>query len=133
LMLSSKGRMDIFKTLSPFMIIFDQDGKPLASNIELNGKIPVPPIGVFDNAKLKGENRLTWQLEAGVRIAAVIVPFNSNGQSGFILAGRSLRESENIIDHINFLAFYGWLATMICSFLTVLFVEYISGSPHPRG
>lgn len=128
LLLSSKDRTDMAKTLSPFLIIYDSTGKPLTSGAQLNGQIPTPPLGVLENAKTSGENRVTWQPQNGVRIAAVIVPFNSNSaspHSGFILAGRSLKEAENLIDKITFDALIGWLVTMFFSLCAVITVEFV--------
>ncbi|HVY36152.1 MAG TPA: hypothetical protein VG982_02660 [Candidatus Paceibacterota bacterium] len=81
------------KSLSPFLIVFDDTGTPTISTAVLDGKTPIPPQGVFDFTKTHGEDRITWQPKAGVRIAAVIakVPGTS---AGFVLAGRSLREVE---------------------------------------
>ena len=39
----------------------------------------------------RGEDRLTWQPEPGVRSATVVVHYQG-AQAGFVMAGRSLRE-----------------------------------------
>jgi hypothetical protein len=75
--------------------MYDQAGKPVAGSGELNGKLPTLPEGVFKYAKNKGEDRITWQPEKGIRSAIVVVSYNSpNAQGGFVMAGRSLREVE---------------------------------------
>src|SRR5947209_20104289 len=53
--------LDIATTLSPFVEVFDQTGKPLASNATLHGLIPTIPGGVFDYVRQNGEERVTWQ------------------------------------------------------------------------
>ena len=85
--------IDISESLSPFIIAYNYNRDPIASSGTLQGRIPVPPRGVFDHAKVNGENRLTWQPERGVRIASVIVSYGGSNP-GFVLAGRSLRETE---------------------------------------
>jgi hypothetical protein len=94
---SGSARVDIARSLSPFVIVYDDQGRPLASQAQLNGQTPVPPKGVFDNVRQHGEARLSWQpvlgREQGVRIATVILRVNGP-HSGFVLAGRNMREVE---------------------------------------
>jgi len=100
--------VDPSRSLAPFVIIFDAQGHPLSSTASLGGKTPVPPEGVFERARQRGENRVTWQPQPGVRIAAVITSFHGV-TSGFVLAGRSLAEVEASERNIGHLAFTGWL------------------------
>lgn len=86
--------IDIGKSLAPFVIVYDKDLKPLAYSGTLDGNVPTPPEGVFENAKRWGENRRTWEPEHDIRIAAVIRPYQNQNSSGYVLAGRSLREVE---------------------------------------
>jgi len=44
------GAVDIARSLSPFVIAYDDQGRPLASQAQLDGKTPVPPSGVFNYA-----------------------------------------------------------------------------------
>jgi hypothetical protein len=85
--------IDLRKSLAAFVAIYDAAGQPLESSAELGGLPPRPPSGVFDYARLHGENRVTWQPEPGTRIALVVKPVP--GISGwFIAAGRNMREVE---------------------------------------
>lgn len=89
------SKVEIEKSLAPYLVMYDQAGKPVAGSGELNGKLPTLPEGVFKYAKDKGEDRVTWQPKKGVRSAIVVVSYNSpNAQGGFVMAGRSLREVE---------------------------------------
>jgi hypothetical protein len=90
---TARGTVDMSRSLSPFLIVYDEQGLALGSNAQLNGQTPVPPGGVFDNVRRHGEERVTWQPAPGVRIAAVIEHVQGH-QPGFVLAGRSLREVE---------------------------------------
>ena len=89
--LVAKEPVDIRESLSPFTMVFNEQGRPLASSAQLNGASPIPPAGVFDYARKHGEERVTWQPQRGVRIATVI---RHVAQGGFILAGRNMREVE---------------------------------------
>ncbi len=110
-------RVDIAKSLSPFILIYNLQGKPLASSGELNGATPSIPLSALQastsqdkesifsrlrSLRASGEdkeNRITWQPQSGVRSALVITSFTSNG-GGYVVAGRSLREVEQREDHI---------------------------------
>jgi hypothetical protein len=49
------------------------------------------PSGVLEFARTHGGHRLSWQPRRGVRQALVIAPVAGKG---FVVAGRSLRETE---------------------------------------
>ena len=89
--LVAKEHIDIRESLSPFTMVFDEVGRPVASSARLNGASPVPPAGVFSHVRERGEERFTWQPERGVRIAAVMRHLTTGG---FVLAGRNMREIE---------------------------------------
>ena len=95
--LAAGQTIDMRASLAPFIIITDANRQPLAATGRLDGNIVLPPAQMFDDAKAgrrfnspAGENRVTWEPAAGVRQAAVIVPYNG----GYVLAARNLRETE---------------------------------------
>lgn len=114
--------IDMDKSLAPFLITFDNNGKLLVSTAKLNGTTPVPPAGVFAYAKAHGEDRITWQPAKGVRIAAVVAYYGGQ-REGYALVGRSLREVENRIAKLQNLAFWAWLATTIFAIISSLFLD----------
>ena len=69
-------------------------GTPLAGSGRLHGAMPRMPGEVLPFARAHGGHRLSWQPEAGVRQALVIVPVRGGGKDRFVVAGRSLREVE---------------------------------------
>lgn len=101
------GKIEIEKSLAPYLIIYDETGKPLAGNGVFHQQIPAPPSGVFEHAKVQ-QNRLSWQPERGVR-SAIVVQYFSGAKSGFVLAGRSLRETEKRVEKIQNLVLLSWL------------------------
>jgi hypothetical protein len=113
------------KSVTPFLMVFDASGKPVASSAYLKGGVPAPPPGVFDYTRTHGQDRVTWQPRPGVRIAAVVQHYA--GQSpGFVLAGRSLREIERRENQILGLTVLGALATLAVTFGVVVLVEVIA-------
>ncbi len=84
------AQVEISNSLAPFLMVFDDSGKVVASSARLHGETPTYPTGVLEYARQNGQDRVTWQPEAGVRMATVVVP----ATNGFVMAGRSLREVE---------------------------------------
>lgn len=122
--------IDVARSLSPFIIIFDQNGNPMVSQALLDGKVPVPPLGVFQFVSARGEDRFTWQPRNGVRMATVVTRF-SGVNSGFVLTARSLREVEIREDQLLRLVFIGWAAMMIFLTVSLFFVRKLH-STRPR-
>lgn len=106
--ISISSQVDVARSLAPFRIIYDSKGNVTSSEALLDRQTPDLPSGVFDSVRQGGEKRFTWQPEPGVRIAAVVVPYND----GFVLAGRSLREVEKREDQVAREAAGVWLGTM---------------------
>jgi len=112
-------RVDIARSLAPYIIVYDASGKPLASTALLNGQVPTIPVGVFDEVRHNQEDRITWQPQSGVRSAVVVTQFKG-ATPGFVLVGRSIREVEQREDDIRQLVMLGWLALLMVSFLATL-------------
>jgi hypothetical protein len=101
-------QVDLATSLDPFVLVFDADGRLLASSVLLHGQLPNYPAGVFETVRRRGEDRVTWQPEPGVRDGTVAVPWHG----GFVVAGRSLELTEQHIDQLGLLVGAGWLATL---------------------
>ena len=111
------GSIDISRSLAPFIIIYNSAGKPIAGNARLNNKIPVVPGDFLQNAKENGQTRITWQPEKGIKIAAVIIPFAGKAKTGFVLAGRSLREVQMRTSKIDMFCVSTWFILLAASYL----------------
>lgn len=98
------SKVDLATSLSPYAIVFDDAGHPLASTGVLGGAVPAPPAGVLRAAR-DHRNELTWQPASGVRSAIVVEPFHAGARSGVVLVGRSLTEVEKRED------FLFWMTT----------------------
>ena len=114
-------KVDIARSLAPYIIVFDTSGKPIASSAVLDGQIPTIPPGVFDYVRQHGEDRITWQPQPGVRSAVVVTQFQGPN-SGFVLAGRSLREVEIREDDILHIVEVGWLGMLLVSLLATVII-----------
>ena len=108
--------VDISKSLSSYIFIYDKDNKLLGSDVTLNGKAPSFPTGVLDNARKNGTDRVTWQPEAGVR-SAVVAAKASNGD--VVVVGRSMKEIENRINQLGLIALGAWGVSVIGSLLLI--------------
>jgi hypothetical protein len=118
------NQVDLSSSLGTFVILFDDLGNQTASSGVLHGQNPVLPGGVLDYTRRHGEDRITWQPERGVRIAAVVTRYNGV-KSGFVLVGRSLREVEKRIDQITLFCGVTWLLTLSLAFILIIASEFL--------
>jgi hypothetical protein len=77
--------VDVRRSLSPFMIVYDDSGTELKASGLLNGQVPPLPHRVLDYTRTRGQDRVTWEPQRGVRMAAVVVHYQGQ-QSGYVLA-----------------------------------------------
>jgi hypothetical protein len=112
------ARVDISTSLAPFLVVYNSAGEPLASSGLLHGTVPLLPHGVFAYTHQKGEDRVSWQPEPGIRMAAVLVAYEGS-QPGFILSARSLREVETRESQTEQITGIAWLVTLAGSLIIV--------------
>lgn len=117
-------KIEISQSLAPFIIIFDDFGKVLASTALLHGQTPIVPSGIFTYTKNSGEDRLTWQPSSDTRIASVTTHF-SGKQSGFVLVGRNLREVEKRENILTFQVLASWIGTILVTATVCLAVSLL--------
>jgi hypothetical protein len=116
--------IDVGKSLAPFVIVYDDTGQVVASSGLLHGKVPSLPAGVLEYTRRRGQDRVTWQPENGVRVAAVVARFQG-ANAGFVLAGRSLREVEKRETQTELVAGAAWVATLAALLVVVVACELI--------
>ena len=115
----STEKVEMSRSLAPFIVIYDNNGQPVASSGLLNAQMPDYPKGALDNSKQSGENRVSWQPNSTVRVASVVVPYNN----GFVMAGRNMREVEQRELNAEQMAGVVWLLTLIATFVIIAFGE----------
>lgn len=88
-------RIDATASLATFVTVYDSTGHVTSTTGKLGNNDPVLPSGVLEYTAKHTEDRFTWQPQANVTIAAVVRHYKTkSGVSGFVLAGRNLREVE---------------------------------------
>jgi hypothetical protein len=117
-------KVDIAISLASFVMVYDGEGKVLASSGLLHDQNPDLPLGVLDYTQSHGQDRITWQPEPGVRIATVVAYFNGV-QTGYVLVGRSLREVEVRESQTEIITFLAWLVALAATLVTVVFSEFL--------
>ncbi len=117
------GTTEVNDTLSPFVMIFDDSGKLIGSSAILDGKNPNYPKSVLDAVKKSGRDaRVTWQPKAGVRMATVVTRFTGK-DSGYIVAGRSLKEVENRISQLTLMTAMATALALVVTLLVMFFLQ----------
>jgi hypothetical protein len=110
--------IDLRRNVSPYVIVFDDRGRPVRGSVILNGRIPSPPPGVFEFARRNAvDHRFTWQPMRGVRSAVVLRHFGGPNGDGFVLVGRSLHETESAIARMTQLVLLAWTGSLILLFV----------------
>ena len=118
------GVVDVAHSLAPFIQTYDESGTLTYSSGKLDGQAPMAPIGVLQSSRASGENRVTWQPQPGVRIAAVGVRVPKDG-AGYVLAGRSLAEVESRINNMQKLAEAALVLILVGILAVVAFCELV--------
>jgi hypothetical protein len=117
--------VDIGASLAPFTTVFDDGGRIVASSGQLHGQPRSIPAGVLDEVRRRGESRVTWQPEPGVRLATVVLRY-SGSPGGFVLVGRSLRETEQRVGQFQQLIGLAWAAILVGLLVVVAATERLS-------
>jgi len=100
--------IEISKSLSPFIVLYDNNGNPVRSTGTIDGQLPKLPKGVFDFTRRNKEDVLTWQPRKGVRMAMVVESAQSSTIS-FVAVGRSLEEVEKLEGNLTLMIIIAWL------------------------
>jgi len=115
--------IELSQSSALFVIVYDKDGKITSSTATVNGLMPNLPPGVLSFAKVHGQDRLTWQPTDDMREATVVTHFSGKNE-GYVLVGRSLRETERRIELTMKLAGFGWIVTFVGTFIaSFLFIK----------
>ena len=112
------GQVLIGSELSPFVIIYDYNYKPIAGNGIYDHKLAQVPSGVLEFAKEHGQNQVTWQPDNYTRIA-LVVETSGDGKS-LVAVGRSLRYVEIREHNLAVMTLVAWLLALISSLIGCL-------------
>ncbi len=123
--------IDITKSLGTFYILYDKDKQLTSSTALLNGVTPTVPQGVLDYAKAHGEDRITWEPQDGVRIAAIVEYYNDKNE-GYVVVGRSLKEIEIREANVLYLSMLGFILASAASILFMFLLMGVDGMKKRR-
>ena len=118
--------IDISKSLDTFVMVFDGSGKKLVSGAKIGTATPSVPQGVFDYAKKHGSDNFTWQPQKGVRIAASVLPYGSGQNTGYVLAGRNIKDVEKRETSLDLICLAAWFVSIVGS---VFLAKVLVGDP----
>jgi len=117
--------IDLSQSLSPFLIIYSNNGSIAASSATLDGNAPKVPQGVLNNARFNGMTAVTWQPRPDVRQATVSI----HAKGYIVVAGRSLRITEERIDMLFKQIAFGWVVSVIGMAVVLLLQNAITTRP----
>lgn len=114
------ARVDVVKSLAPFVIIYDASGAVVAGSGYLSGTVPKIPFGVLQHGSTEHHNAITWEPQPGVRLATV----STKSSSYYVLAGRSLREVEKVENKVYTLSIVGWFISILTLGALYMFINF---------
>lgn len=117
--------VEMTRCISPYLVIYDGKGQPLATGALLRGKTPVLPAGVLDYVRKKGEDMVTWR-PPGESRQALVVKKTTGSHLYFAAAGRSLRTTEIRTGRLTNLVAFGWLCSITIVFAIISVLDIIS-------
>lgn len=114
---NSEEAIDLSESMSLFVSIFDKDSKLVSSTVKVDGESPTPNWDAFAKARETGEHRFDWEPKEGLRAAAVM---KSVGENGFVLAGKSLNETDKRLETLALCTSIGWaVSILLAAVLTI--------------
>ena len=106
-------QIDAASSLAPFIVIYDLNGEQSATSTNYHDSpLRSIPKGVL-TSMTTGHHAVTWQPEFDVRLASITV----KAENHYVVAARSLRETENRISTLAKIVAFGWVITLIITAL----------------
>lgn len=115
-------KTDASITLTPFVLVYDNNENMVISSATMNGEILNYPKGVLKEIETHNENRVTWQTSNGLRYASVGIKY----KDGYIIGAVSLTEKEKLIELNGKLIFIAWFSFAVLSWI-LLYIFKKSG------
>lgn len=122
--LDPANAIDMGKSLALYASVYDASGKVTVTSGVLNGQQIAVPKGVLDYAKEHGENRVTWAPENGTRQAIIVRYYTTGSDEGYVVIGRSLRETEKTLGELAMLLVITWLSGSVILFVMSFLIAY---------
>lgn len=112
-------------SVSTYVMVFNRVQEPVVVTALLDNQEVKPPVELFNLTEKNGQTRFTWQPAPGVK-SAVVMQYFDDQQTGYLLVGRSLRETDYRITEITQTIMAGWLMIMALSLVCTIVMERIS-------
>lgn len=125
-------KVDMVKSLAPYLVLYNDRGQAVVGNVQLDGKIPVPPRGVLEYVRKNKRETVTWEPRKGVRHAVVVMRVDGE-RPGFVLAGRSLRETEKRIRQLFVQVIFIYIIAVFTTFVSIVLFAPRTEPNRPRG
>ncbi len=117
------GDIDVEHTTTSFTVIIDRHGNVTHTNAKPNSYVEDIPEGVLQYSDIHGQNIVTRETRAGIRIATVVIPYSN----GYVVVGKNLSETERVIGQLGIQIVLGWIITLFLSFVSV--IVFIPNTP----
>lgn len=127
----AQGTTELSGSVLPFVMMYNATSTQIGSSALLDGKNPSVPSGVLDTAKARGQYAVTWQPKPGVR-EAIVVKYFTGPQSGYIVAGYSLKETEVRENQTLLMSGVAGLVALVLTFLVLWFFARKSAQPEVK-
>lgn len=127
--LDQQPKVDISKSLAPFIAVFDNDSKLISSTGQINEQAPNIPKSVIETAKSGGIHSVTWQPQEDVRTALVITKYEGENP-GYAVVGKSMRENDKRAKALQIPVAIGWAASLLASLIAAMLLQRKKRSLH---
>jgi hypothetical protein len=114
-MFNSQLPVPIESSRTAYVVLYDLNKTPISGFGLLHGELPRLPDGVFEHTKKVGEHRVTWEPERGLR-QAVVLRYQEGVNPGYIMAGRSLSDTDARIRALGGFIALTWSLIMLATF-----------------
>ncbi len=116
---NSTHPVEIDKSLSLYVIIYDANGRPISGTGALNGNYPIPSSDVFAYTRSHQIDKFTFEPKPQLR-HAVVMTYHDGTTPLYILAGHSLEQVESHIKELLSLSVVFGFISLIGSLLISL-------------
>ena len=118
-----KDVIPLDRGLAVFKIAYNEKGDPLRSTGYIGNRAPRLPAGVLDYVQAHGEDWFTWQPRKDILLATGVLRIHG-GSVAYLAVGRSLKETEERISRLGYMAITGWIICIAFVLLHALFDFY---------
>ena len=109
--------VDVDNSLSPYVIVFDNQIKLVFSTARIKGKVPSVPSDLIEDSMENGVKTVTWQPENGNKQALVVRHYRGANREGYVASGRSLAETEAKTKKVVNLLMWLWVVSLLVIFI----------------